>query len=140
VSWLNRKLKSEEGPIKDKLTDLSALLDTTVRTVRRISSELRPSLIDDLGLVAAMEWHMDEFSKRSGVICSAEFPDTELILSDSVKIGLYRIFQESLTNVGRHAEAKNVHIVLRKTQNQLILTIQDDGIGFDETKRNKKTL
>lgn len=140
VSWLNRRLQPEPGPVKDKLSDLSGLLDTTVKTVRRISSELRPSLIDDLGLVAAMEWHIEEFSKRSGIECTAEFSEGELNLSDSVKIGLYRILQESLTNVARHAQAKKVHVLLQKTQNQLILSIEDDGIGFDESKRKRKTL
>ena len=140
VSWLNKKLQPEDGPVKDKLADLSGLLDTTVRTVRRISSELRPSLIDDLGLVAAMEWHIEEFRKRSGIECTASFPETELNLSDSVKIGLYRILQESLTNVARHAHAKKAHVLLQKTRNQLILSVEDDGIGFDESKRKKKTL
>lgn len=140
VSWLNKKLQPEEGPIRDKITDLSALLDTTVKTVRRISSELRPSLIDDLGLVAAMEWHIDEFRKRSGIEVINDLPETEIQLSDSVKIGLYRILQESLTNVARHSHAKKVEVMLLRTQNQLILSIKDDGIGFDESKRKKKTL
>lgn len=140
VSWLNRKIRPEPGPVKDKLSDLQALLDNTVKTVRRISSELRPSLIDDLGLVAAMEWHIEEFSKRSGIICQTDLPTSEMLLPDSIKIGLYRILQESLTNVARHAQAKIVKVKLHNTDNQLILRVQDDGVGFDESKRKKKTL
>lgn len=140
VSWLNKKLQAAPEPVKEKLADLISLLDTTVKTVRRISSELRPSLIDDLGLVAAMEWHMEEFQKRSGIDCQARLPENELNLSDNVKIGLYRILQESLTNVARHSQAKKVVVKLQKTDNQLILTVEDDGIGFDEANRNKKTL
>jgi PAS domain S-box-containing protein len=140
VSWLNKKLQASPDNVKEKLAELSGLLDTTVKTVRRISSELRPSLIDDLGLVAAMEWHMEEFQKRSGIDCLAQLPDREYNLSDNIKIGLYRILQESLTNVARHAQAKKVSVKLQKTDNQLILTVEDDGIGYDEAKRNKKTL
>ena len=116
------------------------MLDNTVKTVRRISSELRPSLIDDLGLVAAMEWHIEEFSKRSGIDCVTDFPKTEMLIPDSIKISIYRILQESLTNVGRHSQAKNVHIRLQNAGNQLILKIEDNGVGFDESKRKKKTL
>lgn len=140
VSWLNKKLQAAPEPVREKLADLISLLDTTVKTVRRISSELRPSLIDDLGLVAAMEWHVEEFQKRSGIDCQARLPEKEFNLSDNVKIGLYRILQESLTNVARHSQAKKVTVKLQKTDNQLILTVEDDGIGFDEAKRNKKTL
>ena len=140
VSWLNRKLEQPPGPIQDKLNDLLKMLDNTVKTVRRISSELRPSLIDDLGLVAAMEWHIEEFSKRSGIDCVTDFPKTEMLIPDSIKISIYRILQESLTNVGRHSQAKNVHIRLQNAENQLILKIEDNGVGFDESKRKKKTL
>ena len=140
VSWLNRKLEQPPGPIQDKLNDLLKMLDNTVKTVRRISSELRPSLIDDLGLVAAMEWHIEEFSKRSGIDCVTDFPKTEMLIPDSIKISIYRILQESLTNVGRHSQAKNVHIRLQNAGNQLILKIEDNGVGFDESKRKKKTL
>ncbi len=140
VSWLNKKLQPEEGPIKDKMDDLFSVLDTTVKTVRRISSELRPSLIDDLGLVAAMEWHLEEFKKRSGLQVEAQFTHDELELQDNIKIGLYRILQESLTNVARHSQAKSVKVFLQKTENQLILSVEDNGIGFDPEKKTKKTL
>jgi signal transduction histidine kinase len=126
--------------MKEKLTDLLALIDTTVKTVRRIASELRPSLLDDLGLLAAMEWHLEEFEKRSGVIKKIEVPAVELRLPDALKIGLFRIFQESLTNVARHSGAKNVNVSLFEKDGQLILTIRDDGKGLDETRTNKRTL
>lgn len=140
VAWLNKKLSPDPGQIKDKITDLLLLIDTTVKTVRRIASELRPSLLDDLGLLAALEWHFDEFQKRSGIDGSCELPDQEIPLPDSLKIGLFRIFQESLTNVARHSGAKNVEVELQKNENRLILTIKDDGIGFDTGDNKRKTL
>ena len=118
-----------------------SLVDTTVRSVRRIASELRPSLLDDLGLYAAMEWHLEEFERRSGIIKELIIPETELELPDTLKIGIFRIFQESLTNVARHSGAKNVIVSLLQKDNQLILTIRDNGIGFEaEPMTTKKTL
>lgn len=140
VAWLNKKLSPDPGPVKDKITDLLLLIDTTVKTVRRIASELRPSLLDDLGLIAAMEWHFEDFQKRSGIEGSCELPDQEIPLPDTLKIGLFRIFQESLTNVARHSGAKKVAVELQKNENRLILTIRDDGIGFDAGDNKRKTL
>ncbi len=141
VAWLNKKINPEPGPVYDKLKDLLALIDTTVKTVRRIASELRPSLLDDLGLEAAMEWHLEEFERRSGIEQHLTIEDeTAATLPDSLKIGLFRILQESLTNVARHSGAKSVHVNLHQADKKLILTITDDGSGFDPEQANKKTL
>ncbi len=141
VSWLNKKIGEENSLAKEKLSEILALVDTTVRSIRRIASELRPTLLDDLGLYAAMEWHLEEFERRSGIKRDLVIPETELALSDSLKIGIFRIFQESLTNVARHSAAKNVNVSLLQKDNQLILTIRDNGIGFEEgPMTTKKTL
>jgi len=140
VSWINRRTEEENAAVKSKLTDVLALIDKTVSTVRRIASELRPSLLDNLGLFAAMEWHVEEFEKRSGIEKEMHVPDEEIELPDAYKIGLFRIFQESLTNVGRHSEAKKVVVTLKKEANELLLTIADNGKGFDENQTKKKTL
>ena len=141
VSWLNKKIGGENSMVKEKLSEILNLVDTTVRSIRRIASELRPTLLDDLGLYAAMEWHLEEFERRSGIRRELVIPENELALSDSLKIGIFRIFQESLTNVARHSEAKNVNVSLLQKDNQLILTIRDNGIGFEEgPMATKKTL
>ncbi|MBO9659719.1 MAG: PAS domain S-box protein, partial [Chitinophagaceae bacterium] len=140
VSWLNRKLQPTTEPVQEKLKELLSLIDTTVKKVRHISSELRPSLLDDLGLVAAMEWHIEEFQKRSGIELESDLPSTELILPEPVKIGLFRILQESLTNVARHSGAQRVIVTLLQKENTLILTIEDNGKGFDAENNKKKTL
>ena len=117
------------------------MLDGTVKTVRRISSELRPSLLDDLGLVAAIDWHLREFEKRSGL--ETEFSDkgNDISMPESIKTGLFRIFQESLTNVARHAEATKVKVNLHRQDGKLVLSIQDDGRGFNRFQSGeKKTL
>jgi PAS domain S-box-containing protein len=141
VSWLNKKIGEENSLAKEKLSEILSLVDTTVRSIRRIASELRPTLLDDLGLYAAMDWHLEEFERRSGIKRELVIPETELALPDSLKIGIFRIFQESLTNVARHSEAKNVNVSLLQKDNQLILTIRDNGVGFEEGPMSaKKTL
>ncbi len=140
VSWLNKRTDPDNMIAKDKLGEILSVIDTTVKTVRRIASELRPSLLDDLGLVAAMEWHLEEFEKRSGILKELYIPETEILLPDSLKIGIFRIFQESLTNVARHSDATKVIVSLIPDQKQLILTIKDNGKGFEEKESVKKTL
>lgn len=141
VSWLNKKTDSENVFAKEKLAEILTLIDTTVKTVRRIASELRPSLLDDLGLLPAMEWHLEEFERRSGITKEFHTPETELHLPDSLKIGLFRILQESLTNVARHSGAKNVSVSLFQKDKQLILTIKDNGNGIEEKPPgSRKTL
>lgn len=140
IAWLNKKVGSAEEGVKEKLSDLLSMIDATVKTVRRIASELRPSLLDDLGLVPAMEWHLHEFEKRSGIATSFSGPETDSPLPDDIKIGLFRILQESLTNVARHARAKEVKVMFEQNEKEVILTITDDGIGFGKESTTKKTL
>jgi len=140
VSWLNKRTEPDDIIAKEKLNEILSVIDTTVKTVRRIASELRPSLLDDLGLVAAIEWHLEEFEKRSGISKELYIPETEILLPDPLKIGIFRIFQESLTNVARHSDATKVIVSLIQDQKQLILTIKDNGKGFEEKESVKKTL
>lgn len=141
ASWLNKKLATADENIRQKLTDLLELLDGTVRTVRKISSQLRPSLLDDMGLVAAMEWHLKEFERRTAVKTKFIFSGQEFLLPDTIKTALFRIFQESLTNVARHSDAKNVEVNLQQQNGKIILSIKDDGKGFEKDNAlNKKTL
>lgn len=132
VSWVNKKITEGEGAIKERLQGLLHMLDDTVKSVRRISSELRPSLLDDLGLIAAMEWQLNEFEKRSGIKTSFSAPDDEVNLSNDVKTALFRIFQESLTNVARHSEANSLSVSFVQNNGDLILAIADNGKGFDK--------
>jgi PAS domain S-box-containing protein len=141
VSWLNKRMMDESEPIREKLKSLTEMLDGTVKTVRRISSELRPSLLDDLGLVATIDWHSKEFEKRSGIKTEFMEPEADFNLSESQKTGIFRIFQESLTNVARHSGADKVSISLQHTDDNLTLCIEDNGKGFDRQRvQNRRTL
>jgi PAS domain S-box-containing protein len=138
IAWLSKKVNGKDDAVKEKLMDLLNLLDNMVQSVRRISSELRPGILDDLGLAAALEWHLNEFEKRSGVKTHFICPEEEQQLPGPVKTNLYRIFQESLTNVARHAQASEVTVNLAQQDGQITLTIKDNGQGFDQQLAGKK--
>jgi PAS domain S-box-containing protein len=142
VSWIHQKLqKYEDDLLQQKTAETLKLLNETIRSVRRIATELRPSMLDDLGLIEAIEWQSKEFEKRSGIIISFE-PDIQHIpVSNTIATSLFRIYQEALTNIARHAHAKNVFSKLQLENDKVILTIQDDGVGFDmQTLGLKRTL
>jgi signal transduction histidine kinase len=101
-----------------------------IETVRRISAELRPGVLDDLGLVAAIEWQTEEFRERSGLRASVALPDEELALSTACSTVLFRMLQEALTNIARHARATAVDVSLRATAAEVALEIRDNGRGI----------
>jgi len=117
------------------------LIEETIKSVRKISMDLRPSILDDLGLLAAMEWQSTEFEKRSGITTEFNNLTHNKEVPPRLKTGLFRIFQESLTNIARHAEAKKIVSSLKFESNKLTLTITDDGKGFIyKNIDSKKTL
>lgn len=141
ISWLHKNLPDSDKKAKEKTQHLLNMLENTVKTVRKISSDLRPSMLDDLGLLAALEWQSQEFSKRSGVksIFSSEIGNYHF--SQNIATGLFRIFQESLTNVARHANATKVKSSLQIKNGNIVLQIEDNGKGFIITSiENNKTL
>ena len=141
ISWLNRKINSTDDAIKEKMKDAIALIDQTVITVRRISTQLRPSILDDLGLIAAMEWQNEEFEKRSEIKSIFTSNVSQLSVNTDIATAVFRIFQESLTNVLRHSGATEVISFFRLENEVITLFIEDNGIGFKENEINhKKTL
>ncbi len=141
VAWLNKRFQGTDEKVNQRLKDLLIMLDETVQSVRRISSQLRPSLLDDLGLTAAMEWQLGEFEKRAGIKTSFNAPNEEIPIPESSKTALFRIFQESLTNVVRHSGAKKLAVTLKESDSSLVMTITDNGKGFDPLKvAEKRTL
>ncbi|MCW5907162.1 MAG: PAS domain S-box protein [Chitinophagales bacterium] len=141
ASWLAKKLQPADKQISERLNDMLSLIDTTVKTIRRISSDLRPGILDDLGLIAALEWQSSEFEKRSGIACKFKSHFTGNEPDKILATGIFRIYQETLTNVMRHSGATAVEAYIERLGDKIILTIKDNGHGFDEEKvREKKTL
>jgi len=130
-SWLSRKMKIEDEAVKEKLRSTLVLLDGTIKIVRKIATDLRPGILDDLGLIPALEWQSKEFEERSGIKVNFKSNISEIALATPVATGLFRIFQESLTNVGRHSKATTVESELVLQNDNLIMSINDNGKGFD---------
>jgi PAS domain S-box-containing protein len=138
VSWISKRINSDQEPIREKIKGIAGLLDDTVKIVRRISTELRPSILDDLGLIEAMEWQGQEFQRRSAIKVFFDSGIDDLELPGKMAIGIFRIYQESLTNVARHAFATEVHTTFNKEDGRLMLRIKDNGAGFDVSSIGKK--
>jgi signal transduction histidine kinase len=113
---------------------MAALIDGSMRTVRRVSTELRPGLLDDLGLAAAIEWQVGEFAERTGIRCDLHLSEEGVRLESDVATALFRILQEALTNVARHAEADEVHVELAVDPGEVVLRVADDGRGITESE------
>lgn len=142
LSWIKKTIATLQPGEKltERLNQMSELLDTSVHTVRKISSQLRPSVLDDLGLISALNWQSKEFEKRFSVPVEFSTSQQDLDIPPDIATGLFRLYQESLTNVARHAQAHHVSASLVLTNGQLILTVTDDGKGFDTKANGRKTL
>jgi signal transduction histidine kinase len=116
----------------DKVRSMSDLSDRTIHSVQRISAELRPPVLDHFGLLAAIEWHADEFQRRTDIKCTVSATDEKIEFDEATSTALFRILQEALTNVARHAQAGNVTVSLKKDADNLVLAVKDDGKGVTE--------
>jgi PAS domain S-box-containing protein len=110
------------------------LVDRTIEAVRRISTELRPAILDDMGLVAAVEWAGVEFQSRTGTQCRLDLPQDDIVIDRECTTALFRILQETLTNVARHANATHLNVRLAKEDSSLILEVRDNGKGISEER------
>ncbi len=125
--WLNNKLPEDQRYLREKVKSMSELVDGTIKTVQRISAELRPGLLDDLGLAAASEWQAREFQNRSGIKCKVTLHPEDIILSQDISVTIFRIFQEALRNIFRHANATWVKANLSEKADKIELEVRDNG-------------
>jgi len=132
MAWIGRHLPQSEAEVLARLKESIHLIDDGVKAVRVICSGLRPGVLDDLGLAAAIEWQAGEFASRHGIPCEVSVPPIGLLLDGDRATATFRIFQECMTNVIRHSEAKQVRVVLRQEDENIVLLVEDDGIGFRE--------
>lgn len=134
VAWIGRRARSEAGlsteALISKVQELSTMIDEIIQEVRRISAELRPGLLDDIGLLAALSWQAQEFKKRTNIVCSVQAQQpNEHKLGREVSTAVFRVFQEALTNVARHASATRVDVRVTETDASIELEVRDDGTG-----------
>ncbi|MEE8152253.1 MAG: PAS domain S-box protein [candidate division NC10 bacterium] len=132
LTWLSQRLAGERVELQTKIQTMTHLIDETVQAVRRIATELRPGVLDHLGLVAALEWQVREFQERTGLVCALKKSPDDLVLDTARATTVFRICQEALTNVARHAQATKVEISLKITGRKLVLEVRDNGRGIPE--------
>jgi len=142
LAWMNKKLQihdraTQTDLLLKRITAMKDTIDTTVQVVRKISAELRPGILDGFGLPAAIEWQASEFQDRTGIQCQLSAIPEDLDLEERPSSAIFRIFQELLTNIVRHANASMVDISLRKRRGMLILEVQDNGRGISENEKFK---
>ncbi|KKK54696.1 hypothetical protein LCGC14_3082110, partial [marine sediment metagenome] len=130
LSWMRKRVSKNQQSLIDKMQSRSELVDMTIGTVKRIITDLRPGLLDDLGLEAAVEWQVEEFEKRTGTKCKARLEIEERILDPERSTAIFRILQETLTNILRHSNATEISISLTERDGQVVLVTSDDGKGI----------
>lgn len=138
ISVIGLQFGEENPALKEKTTGMVKLVDAMIKVVRNVVSALRPAALD-MGIASALEWLVDEFKARTGVQCHLHAPEGEIPLDEKRAIQVFRIVQESLTNIGRHAEASDVDITLERNDDHYLLEVRDNGKGFDPAVRKKKS-
>lgn len=134
LALIGRRLTKRQTKLRAKVDSAMQLADDMIGTLRKIASQLRPRTLDDLGLSAALEAQAQEFESRTGILCSVTLPQEPLVLDADISTAVFRIFQESLTNVARHAHATRVEASLERQDNQITFQVSDNGRGFDPEK------
>jgi signal transduction histidine kinase len=139
LSWLLKQLPSERHDLIHKVQFMKSYIDPSIELIRRISTELRSGILDDLGLVATIEWQLQVFRNRTGVDCEFDSHINESELDPKLKTVFFRIIQESITNIVKYAEATSVRISLVQHDSNLNLIIQDNGKGIRQHDLKKKS-
>ncbi len=134
VSWLAGRLPAADDRMQEKVERMKRLVDSTVTSVRRIAYDLRPAMLDDLGLVPAIEHLLHEFSQRTGIVVGLDASADGVEFREPLTTSVYRMVQEALTNVARHARATEVRVAIRVEGDDLIVSACDNGIGFGAAK------
>jgi len=130
LSWMRKRMAGERGGVAQRVDTALRDIDEIIRTVQRISTDVRPAMLDDLGIGAAIEWQAGEFTRRTGIPCKVSLDPEEIVLDKNRSTALFRIFQESLTNISRHAGATSITVGLVMREGRMHLEIEDNGRGI----------
>jgi signal transduction histidine kinase len=141
LTWLASRLPKESRALHSKTRSMAANIDETIHAVRRIATELRPGVLDTAGLLAALEWQANQFQLQTGILCEVKTDMKETIWDQDLNTAFFRIFQEALTNVIRHARASRVEVNLAEADGQIVLEVKDNGRGISEAEiHNTKSI
>ena len=134
LTWLTNRLPRKSRRLHRKAHEMAGYIDETIETVRRIATELRPGVLDNAGLSAALEWQASQFEQRTGIRCRVKSDVKETFFNQDLNTAFFRIFQEALTNITRHSGATAVEVELSKENGSLVLEINDNGRGVSEAE------
>jgi len=137
LAMVKKNFPGDQRQLLLKMEEVDRITDSTISTIKKLSTELRPQLIDDMGLIAAIEWYVNQFEKRSGIACSVHLTEEDIIFPKDMAIHIYRILQEALTNVYKHAQAGRVEISFFRSDSLIHLIITDNGKGFSKKDLDK---
>ncbi|MFH1703321.1 MAG: PAS domain S-box protein [Nitrospirota bacterium] len=132
ISMIGNKLYPDHKPLVAKTESMIERIDETIQAVKKICTELRPTVLDHFGLSAAIEWQAEDFQKRTGINCEVSFHPEDIVLDQDISIVIFRIFQEALTNIMRHADATEVKASLKAKDGMITLEVKDNGKGITE--------
>ena len=132
ISMIGNKLYPDHKPLVEKTESIMERIDATIQVVKKICTELRPTVLDHFGLSAAIEWQAEDFQKRTGINCKVSFHPEDIVLDQDISIVIFRIFQEALTNIMRHADATEVKASLKAKDGMIKLEVMDNGKGITE--------
>ncbi|HSH91001.1 MAG TPA: PAS domain S-box protein [Ramlibacter sp.] len=135
--WVRDHQHTDAAEVEHKLGEMLAMLDASVASTRRIAADLRPLLLDDLGLMPAIEWLVQNFTQRSGIACELD-ADESLELGEPYATAVFRIVQESLANVGKHSRASQVRVAIARNEGDVVVGVKDNGQGFVASAPRKK--
>ena len=137
VAWCKQTLPYGNEAFEARLDRMEKLLKSTIAATRRIAADLRPLMLDDLGLVPSLEWLVENFSQRTGIACALSIGERDLELPTAHASAIFRIVQESRTNIAKHAQATHADIALERDGDELVVRVEDDGVGFSPAAPRK---
>jgi signal transduction histidine kinase len=141
LTWLTSRLPKGSKLLRSKARSMATHIDETIQNIRRIATELRPGLLDTAGLLAAIEWQANQFQAQTGIVCEVNTEMKETLWDQDLNTAFFRVFQEALTNVIRHAHANKVEVHLSESNDQVVLAVRDNGRGISEAQiHNTKSI
>jgi signal transduction histidine kinase len=138
LSYIQKELAKNQVVIREECEKTLQYLNQVIENVRRLSLDLSPSILEDLGLTAALRWFINNFIKNNDIQVTFDILEVDHLFSRDAQISIYRILQEALTNIGKHAQAKNIKVVIKKYEDRGFFRVEDNGQGFDPMKAAMK--
>lgn len=132
LAWIKKRLPDEQVMVSQKIESMSKTIGMAISSIKKLSADLRPGILDDFGLIAAIEWQAEEFEARTGTICNLSLDVGGIEINEDISTAVFRILQETLTNIMRHADAKRVELQLMVEGGELVFTVHDNGKGIAE--------